>query len=76
MFYSLRGAFIYLSTLFPPLRAIKSQSDKYPVGSLLYITRGWQTISKITEADVWNRVDNIKPTIDAKHYMGLVGMPG
>lgn len=54
----------------------KSKSDKYPVGSLVYNLSGWQSVSKINESLIWNRVDDIKPKIDTKHFMGSVGMPG
>jgi len=54
----------------------KSKSDKYPVGSLVYNLSGWQSVSKINEHLVWNRVDNIEPKIDEKYFMGSVGMPG
>jgi len=57
-------------------KVLQSNDANYPVDSLLYITRGWQTISRITAKDVWNRVDNIEPKIDPVSYMGVVGMPG
>lgn len=55
---------------------IKSNSEKYPVGSLVYNLSGWQSVSKINEHLIWNRVDNITPKIDEKNFMGSVGMPG
>jgi len=57
-------------------KVIKSKSSKYPVGSLVYNLSGWQSVSKINEELVWNRVDDIEPKIDMKHFMGSVGMPG
>ncbi|XP_002129777.2 prostaglandin reductase 1-like [Ciona intestinalis] len=58
---------------FQVLKVTKSMNKKYPVGCKVMGFSGWRTVCKLSDSDVWYKVDEGQnPTVS----LGALGMPG
>nr|CAB3265266.1 prostaglandin reductase 1-like [Phallusia mammillata] len=62
---------------FQTAKVLKSKCKKYPVGSLVLQTGGWQTVRKSKGDTIWYKVDELlSDKVPLTATVGALGMPG